>query len=251
MSGSSAFASVATGVVNVSLDPKLAWYLTRSTGLVLLVLFTFSTALGLLSSVSKAGGRVPRFVATDLHRRMSLMALVLLVVHVAAAIADNFVEITVVDALIPFRNSYRPVFLGLGTFADDLMLVLIVTSLLRHRMDVRAWRSIHLLSYAMWPMVVLHGLGTGFDAKKVPVVAVTAACVLLIVVLTTWRVLLVPTATGLARTAALVGLPVISLALVLWAVAGPLAPGWSKKAGTPPPPPKVSAPSTGVAGGAP
>jgi len=247
----SAIRYVATGVVNVSLDPKLAWYLTRSTGLVLLVLFTFATALGLLSAVSKAGGRVPRFVATDLHRRMSLMALVLLVVHVAASIADNFVEITVLDALVPFRNSYRTVFLGLGTFAADLMLVLIVTSLVRHRMDVRAWRSIHLLSYAMWPMVVLHGLGTGFDAKKAPVVAVTASCVLLIVVLTTWRVLLVPTATGMARTAALVGLPIISLALVMWAVAGPLAPGWSKKAGTPPSPQKVSAPSTAVAGSAP
>jgi len=131
------------------------------------------------------------------------------------------------------------------------MLVLIVTSLLRHRMDVRAWRSIHLLSYAMWPMVVLHGLGTGFDAKKVPVVAVTAACVLLVVVLTTWRVLLVPTATGMGRTAALLGLPIISLALVLWAVAGPLAPGWSKKAGTPASPHKVSSPSTAVAGAAP
>ncbi len=239
-----------TGIVNVSLDPKLAWYLTRSTGLVLLVLFTLSTALGLLSAVSKAGGRVPRFVATDLHRRFSLMASVLLVVHVATSIADNFVEITVLDAFVPFRNGYRTLYLGLGTFAADLTLVLVVTSLLRHRMDVRAWRSIHLLSYAMWPMVVLHGLGTGFDAKKAPVIWLTVACVLLIVALTLWRVLLVPSATTTARTAVVVGVPMMSLALALWAIAGPLAPGWSKKAGTPPPKPAVATPSAPVKGAA-
>ena len=63
-------------------------------------------------------------------------------------------------------SAYRPVWVGLGTLAFDLVLVVIATSLLRVRIGLRAWRAVHWLTYASWPVAVLHDLTTGTDAGR-------------------------------------------------------------------------------------
>lgn len=244
-------ARVSTALFELSLDPKLAWYLTRASGLVLLVLLTLVVLLGISTTVSPAGGRLPRFVATDLHRRVSLLAVALLAVHIATSIADSWVTITWVDAVVPFVGSYRPVWLGLGTLAVDLLLAVVVTSLLRHRLGPRPWRAVHLLAYLAWPVAVLHGLGTGSDVRRTWVLVLTLACVGAVLLAVAHRLLAVDGALGRPRVVALVVLPLAPLALAAWALGGPLAPGWSQRAGTPPAP---VAPAVAVApagGGAP
>ena len=42
---------------------------------------------------------------------------------------------------------------------------MIVTSLLRARIGLRAWRTVHWVAYASWPIAVAHGLGMGTDAS--------------------------------------------------------------------------------------
>ena len=66
------------------------WYLNRGTGVVLLVLFTATVVLGLLS-VSRRPGvrRVPQFFVQGLHRAVSGMATALLLVHVISAVLDT------------------------------------------------------------------------------------------------------------------------------------------------------------------
>ena len=44
-----------------------------------------------------------------------------------------------------------------------LVIAIVVTSLLRHRIGARAWRVVHWLAYLCWPVALLHGLGTGSD----------------------------------------------------------------------------------------
>jgi DMSO/TMAO reductase YedYZ heme-binding membrane subunit len=51
--------------------------------------------------------------------------------------------------------------IGLGTVAIDLMLALVVSSLLRARMNPRAWRAVHWLAYACWPLALAHTAGIG------------------------------------------------------------------------------------------
>lgn len=219
----------------------MTWYLARATGLVLLALFTGSTVLGILSTTSKAGGSVPRFVATDLHRRLSLIALVLLVGHIVVSIADSYVSISWLDALVPFVGSYRPLWLGLGTLAFDLTLAITVTSMLRHRMNPVVWRVVHLSVYACWPAVILHGLGTGSDSRRLPAVVLTVVCMLAVLAAVAWRLVAgSPRPFGLRRMAALAALPVVTLMLAFWALGGPLAPGWAKRSGTPPAPPRTA-----------
>src|SRR5207248_9285466 len=74
---------------------------------------------------------------------------------------DGYVPIRWIDAVVPFTSQYKPLWLGLGAVAVDLLLAVIVTSLLRVRIGHRVWRAVHWMAYACWPVAVIHGLGTG------------------------------------------------------------------------------------------
>jgi predicted ferric reductase len=209
------------------------WYITRATGLVAMVLLTLSMASGLLSSVRYQRPAWPRFVTIGLHRNTTLLALAFTVLHVITTAADSFVSIPLQDAVIPFISSYRPLWLGLGAVAFDLMLALTITSLLRTRMSYRSWRLVHWTAYLCWPVAVLHGLGTGSDTSVRWVLGLTVACVALIAALTAWRLAYGWPANAGAR---LVGALALVLALIAggaWLAAGPLQPGWARRAGTP------------------
>jgi methionine sulfoxide reductase heme-binding subunit len=208
------------------------WYTTRATGLVAMVLLTGAMAAGLLSSVRFEQRNWPRFVTLGLHRNLSLLALAFTVVHVLTTVLDTFVSIPLQDAFIPFIGTYRPFWLGLGAISLDLMLALILTSLVRARMGLRSWRLVHWTAYACWPVAVVHGLGTGTDSQVRWVLALTAVCVLVVVVLTLWRLALSwPDRPGWV-TAGIVLVVLAVLAGGAWLHAGPLAPGWSSRSGT-------------------
>jgi DMSO/TMAO reductase YedYZ heme-binding membrane subunit len=167
-----------------------------------------------------------------IHRNVSLYVVVFVVIHVVTSVLDGFAPIALTQAVIPFVSPYRPLWLGLGALSFDLLVALVATSLLRARIGTRAWRTVHWLSYLCWPVAVLHGLGAGSDPKQMWLLAVTAACVAAMIA-AVWARLAVsgvgyaPRAWG---SAAVLLLPV---GLVVWAVQGPLASGWARRAGTP------------------
>ena len=208
------------------------WYATRATGVVALVLLTASMTLGLLSSLRYQRPAWPRFVTLGLHRNVSLLALAFTVAHVLTTVLDSFVSIPLQDAVIPFISSYRPLWLGLGAIAFDLMLALTVTSLLRTRMGLRSWRLVHWTAYLCWPVAVLHGLGSGTDTPVRWVLALTALCVLTVTGLTLWRLGLTWQSRPVASTAAVVAIVIVLIAGGAWLRTGPLSPGWSARSGT-------------------
>ena len=217
------------------------WYATRATGLVALVLLTASMALGLLSSVRFQRPAWPRFVTLGLHRNLSLLALGFTAVHVLTTVLDSFVSIPIQDAFIPFISSYRPIWVGLGAIALDLMLALIITSLLRTRMGLRSWRVVHWTAYLCWPVAVLHGLGTGTDTPVRWVLALTVCCVLVVAGLTFWRLVQAWPGRPLASAAGVVLIVVTLIAGGAWLRAGPLSPKWSARSGTHTAPPAGAA----------
>lgn len=147
-------------------DARVLWFLNRGTGVVLLVLLTASVALGVLSTVRASSTLWPRFVTQRLHRNISLLAVALLVVHVGAAVADEYVNIRWWDAFVPFRGEYRPLWLGLGSLATDLVALTVFTGLSRTRFGSRTWRTIHLTSYLAWLAGLVHGFGIGTDQRE-------------------------------------------------------------------------------------
>jgi methionine sulfoxide reductase heme-binding subunit len=157
--------------------PSIYWYLTRATGAVALVLLTMSLALGVMDVRRFNSPRWPRFVIDGLHRNASLLALVFLAVHIVTTVLDSFVSIPLSAAIIPFIDPYRTFWLGLGTVACDLMLAVLITSMLRRRLGYGVWRTVHWLSYACWPIALLHTFGTGSDASKTWLLAISIGCI--------------------------------------------------------------------------
>jgi sulfoxide reductase heme-binding subunit YedZ len=210
------------------------WYLTRATGLVALVLLTASMVLGLLGTMRYQRPGWPRFVVAGLHRNASLLAVGFTLAHIVTTLADSFVPIRPLDAVVPFISVYRPVWLGLGTLSFDLMLALIITSLLRARLNYQAWHLVHWTSYLCWPVAVLHGLGTGTDTPVSWVLGLTAACVAAVAIGIGYRLASGWPHQPLARLTGAAAVIVALIAGTAWLAAGPLHPGWSRRSGTPP-----------------
>jgi methionine sulfoxide reductase heme-binding subunit len=147
-------------------DGPLLWFLNRGTGVVLLVLLTVVTVLGIAARRMRAGGRVPGFVVPALHRNLSVLALALLAVHGGSAVADEYVDIRWWQLVLPWRLSYEPWWLGLGTLACDLVLAVLVTSAVRTRLGHRGWRAVHWTAYGAWLAGTVHGLGIGTDTPS-------------------------------------------------------------------------------------
>jgi sulfoxide reductase heme-binding subunit YedZ len=208
------------------------WYLTRATGAVALVLLTLSVVLGIVNVRRFTAPRTPRFVIDGCHRTTSLLVCALLTIHVGTSVLDGYAPIRLADAVIPFTGTYRPLWLGLGALAFDLLLALVVTSIARARLGVRAWRAVHWVAYACWPVAMLHALGTGSDARAGWLVWVSAACAAAVLTAVIVRLadhdVAAPVRIGVAG-----GLVLAAGVIALWLPAGPLAPGWAAKAGTP------------------
>ena len=82
------------------------WYATRATGLVTILLLTATVLLGILTTGRFAGGNWPRFLTVGLHRNISLLVVVFLVLHVGTTVVDQFVSIPLTAAFIPFASSF-------------------------------------------------------------------------------------------------------------------------------------------------
>jgi methionine sulfoxide reductase heme-binding subunit len=223
---------IVLAVVQTSTTSGL-WYATRASGAVDLVLLSGAVVLGLLTASRTAVAGLPRFVTGALHRNVSLLALAFLAVHVLTAVADPFAHIGKEIALVPFATSYRPLWLGLGTVAGDLMIAVIVTSLVRVRLGHRLWRLVHWTVYATWAAAMLHTLGAGTDVRQPWMLAVIVACTLAVLVALMLRLRAGwPELAGVRVAAGLVALA-LPVAVLPWVRSGPLAPGWARRAGTP------------------
>ena len=152
------------------------WYLNRATGITSLVLMTLTVVLG---SLVRRHGRLPglpRFAVAGLHRNVGLLSALLLVTHVGTAVVDSYVDIGASSAVVPFVAGYRPLAIGLGTFAVDLLALVIVTSLLREHLPHRLWKAVHLTSYVLWPLAFVHGITAGTDLGGGWLLALVLAC---------------------------------------------------------------------------
>ena len=172
-----------------AVNAKALWYLTRGTGLVSLVLLTASVLLGILQVSRWSSPRWPRFVTAGLHKNVSLLVTAFLGVHIATAVIDGYVPIRWMDAIVPFTSAYRPLWLGLGAVAVDLLIAIIVTSLLRERIGYRAWRAVHWCTYACWPIALSHGMGIGTDTRIGPVLVLYPSCIAAVATAAGWRLL--------------------------------------------------------------
>src|SRR3984885_8553458 len=136
-------------------------------GVFALIGLTASVGVGLLATdriVMTPGHRV---MAQAVHRAVSFGALAFLVIHIVTEILAQ--RSHVIDAFIPFLSPYRTFYIGLGTIASDLILLIVVTGIWRKRFTAHGkawrWRAIHYCSYLAFVFGVMHGLLGGRAAK--------------------------------------------------------------------------------------
>jgi DMSO/TMAO reductase YedYZ heme-binding membrane subunit len=163
------------------------WYATRASGLVALVLLTVTMVLGLVTTTRARARHWPGFAQQEMHRRISILAVVFLGIHIVTSVLDTFVNISWVAVVIPFTSRYSGFWVGVGAVALDLMLAVFVTSLLRNRMRPATWRAVHWLAYLSWPVALAHSFGMGTDAGEGWVIALGVACVLAVGAALGWR----------------------------------------------------------------
>jgi sulfoxide reductase heme-binding subunit YedZ len=166
------------------------------------------------------------------HRNLSLFCVGFVALHVVTTVSDGYVPIGFADAFLPFLTPYRPLWVGLGALAFDLLLVVLVTSALRHRIGYDSWRFIHWLAYLCWPIAMFHSLGSGSDSSLPFTLGLDAACTAAVLAAVAWRVGTGRTFGAGRRVAAAVGAVAVVFAIAVFAVVGPLRPGWSQRAGT-------------------
>jgi sulfoxide reductase heme-binding subunit YedZ len=163
------------------------WYTTRATGIVALILLTLTMVLGLVTTNRPRARNWPGFAQQEMHRRLSILAVVFVAIHVLTSVLDTYVSISWLSILVPFTSSYGRFWIGVGTLSLDSMMAVFVSSLLRARMKPATWRAVHWLAYVSWPIALAHTFGMGTDAGEPWVIALGVVCVVAVGAGVLWR----------------------------------------------------------------
>jgi hypothetical protein len=156
--------AAASGVTPRGRDVLLATqhFMLFYSGVLALVALTTAVGVGIVATdriVMTPGHRV---IAQAVHRAVSFGALAFLITHIVLEILAH--RSHVIDAVVPFLAQGRRFYIGLGTIASDLIVVLIITGIARGRFASRrpwTWRAIHAVAYLAWPFAIVHGLLAG------------------------------------------------------------------------------------------
>ncbi len=176
-----------------ALTSPYLWYSTRATGMVTLVLFTLVVALGTFVANRVGGNYVGRFEINELHRSLSMVAVVFLAIHVTTTVVDSYVPTGVLSVVVPFTSAYRRVAVGVGAIALDLIAAVWISSLLKTRVANTTWRFIHWFSWLALTTAVVHAYLTGTDARHGWGLVVILGCAGVGVAAALWRFLGRPT----------------------------------------------------------
>jgi DMSO/TMAO reductase YedYZ heme-binding membrane subunit len=172
----------------IAISSPLLWYTSRASGIVSMLLLTAAMVLGIMTATRVGGGTVPRFAVAEIHRRISLLTMAFLAIHVGTTAIDTFVSVHLISAFVPFTSSYKPAYVSLGAVAFDLLIAVSITSLLKDRMSHAAWRTVHWISYLAFPTAILHNLLIGTDQRFIWMLLLTASCVGVVSMALAWRI---------------------------------------------------------------
>jgi hypothetical protein len=135
-------------------------------GVLALVALTAAVGVGVVAADRVVMTPASRVVAQAVHRAVSFAALAFLAIHIVLEIVAH--RSHVIDAFVPFLAHGRTFYIGLGTIASDLVVILVMTGIARGRFATGrpwTWRAIHATAYLAWPLAIVHGLLAGRTAK--------------------------------------------------------------------------------------
>ncbi|MFI5255248.1 MAG: ferric reductase-like transmembrane domain-containing protein, partial [Candidatus Limnocylindrales bacterium] len=203
----------------------LTWEIARAGGFAAYGLLTASVAIGLIVSLKWRSPLWTRFVNTELHRFVTLLALVFTGIHTLAVVIDPFIRFTPAEVLVPLLSHYRPLWLAAGIVGTYLVMAVYASEWIRPHIGYAWWRRFHYLAFVAFALSLIHGLAMGSDSRTPWAIGVYAASAVLVGALFAVRAIppsgerAHPLVAGIAASALILG--------ALWAWRGPLQPGWN------------------------
>ena len=164
------------------------WYAARAAGITAYLLLSGVVLLGLTMAGRKAFPQWPRFTVEDVHRFGGLLVGSFVAIHVVTVAIDSWLPFSLQSLVVPFISRYRPLWVGLGIAAAELLLALAVTNHYRRRLPYTYWRRAHYLNFAVWGAATVHGIGSGTDRSAPWALAVFATAVSAVSAAIVWRV---------------------------------------------------------------
>lgn len=159
----------------------ILWIIGRSTGMVGVILLSLAAAMGLALSMKASTPRFPRWLTTELHRYVTIMAVVVSVMHLVVLWLDTEAGLSIVSLVVPFTSSWEPFAVGIGVLGLEITLVVWLTTRIRDRIGYRSWQVIHRFASIGWVLVIAHGLLAGTDTRATWAVVTYAVCAGLVI----------------------------------------------------------------------
>ncbi len=148
-------------------EPKVYWYLARSSAWVAYLLLWLSMIFGLLitGKISRVWPGGP--AAVDVHQFVSLLGIAFALFHGLVLTGDRYIGFSVVQVLVPFSNPlYRPFWVGIGQIGFYTLALVGLSYYVRRSLTPRVWRLIHYLSFLTFLLVLVHGVTSGSDSAQ-------------------------------------------------------------------------------------
>lgn len=142
------------------------WYLSRAAGFAAYGLLFSSVALGLLTRTRLLERALRRNRTFDLHRFVSLLAVVFTLFHVYILLGDGFFSFSVWQLSFPFISPYRMWAMTAGVAATYLLVIVVASFYVRQFIGYRAWRAIHFATFALFALAAAHGITSGTDTGE-------------------------------------------------------------------------------------
>ena len=172
--------------MHVTSNPAL-WYATRASGIAAYVILSVVVCIGMSMGGKAQSPQWPRFSVEGIHRFGGLLVGALITIHVATIAVDSFLPFSVVNLVVPFTASYRPIWTGLGIASAEILLALAVTNHYRKRLPYRFWRLAHYANFAVWTLASLHGVMSGTDRGVWWLAIIYGLSIATVGVLLVWR----------------------------------------------------------------
>jgi hypothetical protein len=206
--------------------PTITWDVARAGGFVAYVLVTASVAMGLALSLRWYSRSWPRWATTDLHRHVTLLAIVFTGVHTLAVWLDPFMAFGPAEVLVPLASHYRPIWMALGIVAAYLLIAIWLSERIQRLVGYPWWRRLHYLTFGIYGLVTIHGLAMGSDTRTIWGLAIYGGSAVLVGGLLTIRLML-PGRRGTAHPRVAAWSAFALLAAIVFTVWGPMQPEWN------------------------
>jgi predicted ferric reductase len=171
------------------MNPQLWWQVARAGGLVAYGLLAASTIWGLAVSTRLLGRWPAPGWTLDLHRYLGGLALTFTGIHLAALLADTYIQFDLLDLLVPLASAWRPRAVAWGVVAVYLLVAVQATSLARRRLPYRLWRRVHLAAFPLLVAATAHLLTAGSDRANPAVLTMLTVTVAATTFLVLFRLL--------------------------------------------------------------